>query len=86
MVQGSKEDGCQYGRIRLDEMEKRLDGKIKDLSAGCEWGRTMLNNLNDKIKYTNEDLSILEGRVWKLVIGLQILTIILNIIIGLFKL
>ena len=86
MVQGSKEDGCQYGRIRLDEMEKRLDGKIKDLSSGCDWGRTVRENLDDKIDRVEKDLSILESRVWKLVVGLQILTIILNIIIGLFKL
>lgn len=74
-------NGCQYGRIKFEEMEKR----IKDLSSGCDWGRTVLKMLEEKVNKTENGLEILEGRVWKLVIGFQIFAIVLNIIFMIFK-
>ncbi len=74
-------NGCQYGRIKFEEIEKR----IKDLSSGCDWGRTVLKMLEEKTNKIENGLEILEGRVWKLVVGLQIFTIVLNIILVIFK-
>lgn len=80
-MQERKENGCQFGRIKLEEMEKR----IKDLSSGCVWGRTVLKMLEEKINKIEQDLKILESRVWKLIVGLQVFTIILNIVLVVFK-
>lgn len=75
------ENGCQYGRIKFEEIEKR----IKDLSSGCDWGRTVLNMLEDRTEKIEKGLEILESRVWKLVVGFQIFAIVINIIVVLIK-
>ena len=73
--------GCEYGQIKFEEMEKR----IKDLSLGCDWGRTVLEMLEKKVSETNNDVKLLESRVWKLVVGLQVFTIVLNILMVVLK-
>lgn len=80
-VNSRKDNGCQYGRIKFEEMEKR----IKDLSSGCDWGRTVLKMLEEEMNKIEISLKVLEGRVWKIVVGLQIFTILLNIILVVFK-
>lgn len=73
--------GCEYGKQNI----KRLEEKITNLSEGCSWGRVKTDSIDNKVEKLENYVNLLESRIWKLVVGVQLFNVVLNIILVIFK-